>query len=85
LDTMKTALGIFLAAAAVGLPVVGVVKLASASGEADFCYVRRYGDFDSVGFRLHANVPWGDDRIITRVDTFEEAVAAAERIGCPLR
>lgn len=74
-----------LSAVAAVLIFLGAVKVVSATGEADFCYVQRYGDFDSIGFRLKAHVPWGNDRTITRVDTFEEAVAAAERIGCPLK
>jgi hypothetical protein len=74
-----------IAVAVAGLPSVGLVAVALASGERDFCYIERWIDSDSPGYMLKSNRPWRPDETLMRGATFEEAVSAAERIGCPLK
>jgi hypothetical protein len=64
---------------------VPAVRFATVSGERDFCFVETVLSDAGERTMLVAHVPWRDNRPIAKLATMDEAIATAERIGCPLR
>ena len=62
-----------------------LVMMLTASGRFDFCYIN-VGQAQSVGqFFLYQHVSWRPDRGLGGYETVEQAKAAADLLGCPLK
>jgi hypothetical protein len=70
------------------------IRIATASGQADFCYVESIvgtgsnyiypQDLDKQVWKVRAHRPWRQDLTLGLAPTLEEAIGVAERAKCPL-
>ena len=80
--TVTVIAGIILAFLGVGY--IGYQTLA-ASGDVDFCYVVSVQTSGPVQYaHLIGHRSWREDKVIATSATFDDAVAAAEKVHCKL-
>lgn len=77
-----TTLAIVAVGGGIGYPIY---KAAMTPTAVDHCYLdtHRDGD-DKLVVRLFGNVEWGPDRTLGLLDTPDQAVELAGKLGCPL-
>ncbi len=87
LNVLGYSLAIALGVGAVALVITPIVKTISADGRVEYCYVEVPGSAVSVtSYQLWGYRPWrADRRIAVNMDTFEDAKAEADRLGCALK
>lgn len=63
-----------------------IYKVATSSGEVEYCYIHHYSRTDgSNAYFLRGRRYWSEDTSVGEFKTLEEAVAASQKINCPLK